>query len=632
MMCKLRRSRISIDNLVSILGVSIGTILLIIWFYQKVALLSWAASILLFSCGLYFVIQSAPWIRERGTIFMATDDLPEQTAKAIIPLAIAVAAVATLTITSVWTSGRTLFYFVGIIGISVLIIVSILLIPTKRKRAIIVVLTEILILGIIARASVYYISLGFIGSDPWFHAWATELIRLNGKIAPKSCIGWYFSFPIFHLIVSETSILLGLNIKDAMFISVSMFEIISVIPIFLVGRYIFSKRLGLLAAYLLIVSNFHIKWGFLIIPTTFGLAYLPYLIYVITRFNDSPRKRSVLLYMFLVTIILAHTLSSVVVLIVAVTLYLVTRLMNKISIPNRNGKRFPALYVMVYGISIFAYWIYNAFSFFGGYIAKAIKSLLIIDVLVMPESAVEAAIHQTSFALLFSFSILGSIFLLRKEVRSGQRLKYVLTAWTLAFLTFTALITSASALLPQRWLSYAMVLMALPAVLGMNLICVTGLKRTSQAVAKSSKMKCLRFVALVFIVILLSILMITDPQANSDGSFGSPRLSLTKSELDSVKLISEVVLDTISTDHFMSLALKYGCNYTNSYDASAIFVEGELADLPHGTIIVRSYLYVYTQTAQGAYAGYVRSPSSSLTASFNRIYDSETVVAYNSLP
>lgn len=98
------------------------------------------------------------------------------------------------------------------------------------------ILFKILLVGIISSAGIYYEFDGIYRVDTLFHNGQTEISAERGHItqeAPRGYRNVYYSFPIFHLLAAETSILTSLDVHSSIFASVGFLFLFSVVFIFL---------------------------------------------------------------------------------------------------------------------------------------------------------------------------------------------------------------------------------------------------------------------------------------------------------------------------------------------------------------------------------------------------------------
>src|SRR5256885_6240279 len=116
------------------------------------------------------------------------------------------------------------------------------------------ILTQIVVVGL---SLVITQSLAFpsiVGVDPWWHRWFVNRILGSGHIPPNYA---YSVFPIFHLEITATMLSTGLDYKLATIGSISFLLIaLDSILVWLIGRLLFTERIGLLAALLSTIASF----------------------------------------------------------------------------------------------------------------------------------------------------------------------------------------------------------------------------------------------------------------------------------------------------------------------------------------------------------------------------------------
>ena len=136
---------------------------------------------------------------------------------------------------------------------SITIPLIILTLP-KGNKYLLLTLSQILIVSMSLRFSVFYGSSGVMW-DLWRHFEIIEPLITSGRIPQGS---GYQSFPLMHLLVGETSIITLLGLKDSVMASILFIESISIIFTFLLVRDFYIAKAGLLGAFFLAITAPHI--------------------------------------------------------------------------------------------------------------------------------------------------------------------------------------------------------------------------------------------------------------------------------------------------------------------------------------------------------------------------------------
>jgi hypothetical protein len=139
---------------------------------------------------------------------------------------------------------RPFEYFISISILVPLIAIEIFSTPVFKKY-IVLTLIKILLLIINLTYSLQLIYPGLAGIDPWWHQNFTIIMLKAGRIP----VGYAYSeLPMFHLIVSSIILITGFNYKFSAMLFTSSINIASLIFIFLIGKFIFNEKIGLLTA------------------------------------------------------------------------------------------------------------------------------------------------------------------------------------------------------------------------------------------------------------------------------------------------------------------------------------------------------------------------------------------------
>jgi hypothetical protein len=121
----------------------------------------------------------------------------------------------------------------------------------------------------------------------------------------------YSNLPVMHLIIVTTSLITDLSYKFATMLSISLPHVVGLVFAFLLGRFVFDSKVGLLAALLLGVAAYWINLGMGIHPTTLALVLVAMLIYMIFKARQERSIISTCLYLLVMgVLILTHTVTA----------------------------------------------------------------------------------------------------------------------------------------------------------------------------------------------------------------------------------------------------------------------------------------------------------------------------------
>jgi hypothetical protein len=145
---------------------------------------------------------------------------------------------------------------------------------SRGKAAVSLMLVKALLIAMALRAGLAYELPGFYGTDTWSHAVVIESWAKSAHMARFTPIGetTYYAYPVFHLFAVCTKVLSALPIKDSMFLSATLYEVFSILSVFVAVRRLAGERAGLLAASIAGFASFLVVWGAFMIPNALGTA------------------------------------------------------------------------------------------------------------------------------------------------------------------------------------------------------------------------------------------------------------------------------------------------------------------------------------------------------------------------
>lgn len=184
-------------------------------------------------------------------------------------------------------------------------VVSLEILFKKRNT---LMLLQIILIGISLQLGQVLIFPNVVGVDPWYHQLYTSKILESGFIPGGS----YSKLPIFHLIISCFSLLTDLQYKYSTIISIGLLQVIvNILFVFLLGKFLFNKSVGLLSALLLAIANHHINMGFCPIPNTLGCLFILIILYLLIKLRpEKPLRCTSLVIFFMIVLIMTHTVAS----------------------------------------------------------------------------------------------------------------------------------------------------------------------------------------------------------------------------------------------------------------------------------------------------------------------------------
>jgi len=332
----------------------------------------------------------------------------------------------------------------------------------------------IIYLSLSISTSVYYNFPGFYGVDPWFHSAFAQDIADAGIVPPETN---YSPFPGMHIIVALSIHATNLGLKDAYFL-IAVIHAVSVVFTYLIAEMFFSKRIAIVAAFILAVSNFFLYWSFWISSTSFGTILFGVLLYLWLRFLKEPQVKTLVVILPVVfTLNITHSLSSFVTWTITTAMVIAAILSSRyLSPPTEGGRKTPLGVPMVFGFTMFGYWIF-AYTYAGGsfvfWATKAVRRMLTSDLgrtdLITRSGLIDPVVNflnNGGFFIFLSLTVAGFIYLV---ARSTNRVLLALLGGSIV--PFVAVYgggaLGANAIMPHRWFIFGYTLAAPFAAFGL---------------------------------------------------------------------------------------------------------------------------------------------------------------------
>lgn len=493
----------------------------------------------------------------------------------------------------------------------------------------VLVLLQIIVLGINIAWSQLLIFPALVGIDPWYHEFFTMRILSEHYIPLGEA---YSSLPVFHLLVGVTSLLSGLSYKLAVILSVSLVQIVvDCTIIYLIGRHILSsRRTGLMASLVLIIANEHIFMSYWSIPNALAAVFIVGILYLLwrTRTGVSWEIRAVLLAIPMTALILTHSISSMCMALVLLAAWGAYRSIRWIY-PETNTfekSSVPLTVPLLFLTGMFGWW------YFGTTLVKTLATLIYLGftadyfdntpkalVLKLNEIPVwEQVFNNLGLFLFFALAFIGLFYLV--STRRDDRIVLAAVGVTPLIIGFISLLAG-YAVLYERWWYFSQLLLAIPAGIGVMVICTRAVRGS------------LLFTTAVSLLLIsaLAFLMIMSPPADVDNHIFSENsmmtYSLTESELASIRTVSMYDTSIIKTDVYFSSSLWNRGENTLPFDEN-LYSE-DLSGLNADTVLVRDAVLnrpfqLFSDLFRLDYDLGNRLES----LAFSRIYDSGSVQGY----
>jgi hypothetical protein len=521
---------------------------------------------------------------------------------------------------------RPLLYFL-LLAISAGLIALQILLAERPSPGLILI--QVIVLGLSIAWSQLLIFPDLVGADPWTHEFFTMRI-LSGHVVPPNEA--YSSLPVFHLLIGVLSLLTGLSYKLAAILSVSLVQLtVDCTILYLMGRYLLSSsRVGLMASLMVIIANQHIFMSYWSIPNAFAAVFILAILFLLWRTGAgvSWEVRAVLLAIPMAALILTHSVSSMCMALVLIAVwgaYVVCRWLYPemiTSVKSPVPLAVPALFLG----GMLGWW------YFGTTLVRTLEDLISqgfsadffittpVDLLLKRISVPvgEQIFNNVGLFLFFALSFIGIFYLI--STRRDDRIAFVAAGITPLLVGFLSLLAG-YAVLYERWWFFSQILLAIPAGIGVMVICTRSFGGSLTLTVSAS----------LLLVSALTFLLIMSPAANVDNHLFSENsmmtYSLTESELASMSTVSLYDTSIIRSDtYFSNTLVKKGIKTLPLNDT---FYTGDLEGLASDTVLIRDVILsqpflIHSSLIRLDYNLQNRMES----LNFSRIFDDGTVQGY----
>src|SRR6266571_4739676 len=148
-----------------------------------------------------------------------------------------------------------------------------------------------------------------LGVDSAWHQAFTELTLKAGRLPDGYS---YSNLPLMHLQIGSFQLITGWSYKWSSLFAVGSTQVLlSLLFVFLIAKALFSFRVGLLSAVLLVVSGSFVQFSWWVTPFAFAVVYCLAALYLqIVMRRRNPIASLVLALFFMFCIILTHPITS----------------------------------------------------------------------------------------------------------------------------------------------------------------------------------------------------------------------------------------------------------------------------------------------------------------------------------
>ena len=444
-------------------------------------------------------------------------------------------------------------------------------------------ISKIIIVSFILRFSAYFISPYPIGSDPWEHAALIKDISIYGTSYLPQIHDYYSNYPLMHIYASNASLLGNLTTKDAMSIIGVVLTFSTIFVYLYIKKITNDVRLALFSMLLLNFSDFHIQWSIQIISMSFGIAIYTMAIYFLIEQKERISiQYKVLTALSICILIWIHTISSFILLVSLISLYVGSCIYGRIYITKNNSpKLIVNITLCMFTLVVLSYhWMDPKFPFLDGMIAGLADSLLNKaeflgrDTISNMGDSWASIFNIVGFLILIFFGVIGSLHSLSKENQTKTKVCLVFMMVILFSIFFIFPVMGIRNIVPYRW----------PAFIYITLVFFSGI-----GILKVVSIVRSRHYKVVFVYVLLVIFtffMITNSFTNMDSPIYGKNLN------------QKIIWTESEMEMFTNL--------NNSYDG-IIFSDLQTRQMPFQKYIKRDRVADYLATSDGRLDwGYMR--------------------------
>ena len=497
------RNRIAdrrLDTLAAVAGLAVAVVLFPLRFLASQVYVETIPIVVGVACLLYLFTTR----KRTGTVGLP--ELSGEFARAAAGLVMV--GVGALAFLGVRLGGRTpLFLAVaGLVGTLLLLQVAFVRESDLDSR---LVLAQILALAFVVRFVALYTTPGLVGVDSWSHIYHySDMILANHSLEAIAEFK-YYAAPLYHLLIVATAEVLGVTLRQGLFLSVGTLMALLVLFVYSTARFFVPVRWALFAAAAVAIADEVLLWSIHLIPTSLGLFLFGAIVYVMARlfYTDSPRRNLSMLVVFSIAVILTHQVSSFIML-VLIGSGVLAQLLVRVSatqgwIPGgtddpsgaaaESGASVNLLGVLAFdlGFLVFMWSItpYGNSSFLettiawllitlessaaflnlagggGGGAAASAGSTLLEDVATYMDAGGKL--------LLLFVTVVGSLVALRRSDTRQRAYTFVGAIGFMLFFSFGFPLFGIRTFLPGRWFAFVYVLMAIVGVMGLGYLART---------------------------------------------------------------------------------------------------------------------------------------------------------------
>lgn len=511
-------SRDRIDVIAAILGVLAGVVISCMNLIYSNAYLITIGPMLIIACLVYLVFR-------RKLLSPASEPQASHSLILIINIIFWLSLAGSIYSLSTETLHRPLIYFILISVAASMIALQIFY--SRGKGTTWLILFEILLISLSVRASAYFVFPTLPGSDPWAHLnYIKDFVNL-GHIESTHGDIYYLNYPIMHLNTVGVKLITGVGYKAAMFLGIGLPLMLSTIFVFLIGRNVANVKVGLLAALLLNLADFHLSFGIQLIATTYGIALFTIIVYLLIRDRGNLRVSTVALtILLLLTMVITHTMSAFV-MFCFILFFLIGIYVYKLAYKGRTTSGVsmvtPTLAVM-FGVAMLGYWMYAGYTEGGTFFDSVTRGLygsLTEQAGFLARQAAPLAeygyldpiLNIAGFLLLYLCGTLGCLLWFSRSHQTRTRVALIIALVLLNVFALSFPVFGMRNIMNSRWYAFIYVILSVGAAVAIF------------TVVRSINYRKLASIVLVGIMFIIPFFMITNNVSNMDSPIYAAELN-----------------------------------------------------------------------------------------------------------
>jgi len=337
------------------------------------------------------------------------------------------------------------------------------------------IISKILFISLILRASAYFISPYPVGCDPGGHAEYIEyFLHFNHVMVPPDYSVYYCNYPIAHLLACASNLIGNISVKESMFIIGAVLALSTIFVYLIVKKITNNINLALLSMLLLNFADFHIQWSIEVIAMTFGIAIYAIIIYLILKTKEKHQLiYSSLLILFLFVIIWTHTVSGFIALSSVICLYVGSLIYHGIYVKHKHTELVVSLtFCMIFVVILIFRWMDPDYPFIESITKGLVNSLnteaeFLGRTLTITQQSWISLLNILGFLVYVFFGIIGSLYCLSRKYADKTKvsLVFMLIVLYIVFLAFP--LFGIRNIVPYRWPAFIYVSFVLFIAIGL---------------------------------------------------------------------------------------------------------------------------------------------------------------------